>query len=293
MSAGTFRGDPLRPTFCAESLYGDTFNLLRPSSSDSLAVSSSATLYGCGPLVNLKADVSQSWQGLAATFAVDRFNSTVAVYSDFEMRASCRVDIAKGLSAFGEGLHYPKSSLYATDLMRARVGLDYHGSGPVSSARASVTDSGNTSIGASIPFAKPTSLVLGLDATSSGFDSLTMGFKFAPCRHFQISLSNCMRLKDGSQRQTASFYAEPRPNSMIGLLAAVGGDQPSEVALGMEASFKPHESVSTVKVRSFLDAFDLTSRHELLIPYGRSFISLGVELARLEPRWTARLNVVS
>ena len=220
-------------------------------------------------------------------------SSTLGLYTDGELRATGRLDAGQGLSAFAEGVHFPKGSLYAKDMMRGRVGLDYVGAGAVKSARAQVSDGGSGSVGASIPLDKATSLVVGVESALSRIDAVTLGFKFAPCHHFQVSLSNCMRLADGSNRQTASLFTEPRKGSMVGILAAIGGKQTPELALGFEATVYPHEKLPSLKLRSFLDVFELTSRHELIVPYANSSASIGVELNRMEPKWTFRLNVVS
>jgi len=291
MSTGVFRGDQIRTTFVTESLYADTFNLLRPSSWEPVVISSSYSLYGCGPFVNMRADASPAWQGLRASFAVDRLSSTFAMYTDGEARMSGRFDLGQGFSVFGEGVHFPRGSLYAKDMIRGRAGMNY--SGPFASARAHVTDSGNTSIGACLPVNKAFSVVLGADAVVSSLEAVTLGVKFAPCHHFQLSVSDCMHVNGGSHRQTASLFAEPRKASMIGVLAAIGGRQAPEVAIGFETSVKAHAQMSSFKIRSFLDVMELSSRHELVLPFLGSSAAVGVELTRLEPRWTFRINVVS
>jgi hypothetical protein len=287
----TFRGDPIKTTFCGESLYADAFNLLRPSATDPVSFMSSYTLFGCGPLVMMRADASPTWQGLRASFLFERIAGTMAIYDNSELHGACKLQLGAGLSAFSEVVHLPTSSLNVKDLVEARIGFDYIGRGPIKSARARFSDTMEGSVGACFPLNKAFSLVVGADSIMSALEAVTIGLKFAPCHHFQLSLSDSIHWGDLSHRQTVSLYSEPRKGSMIGLLAAFGHKQAVEVALGFETSLKIRDGLPSMKLKSFLDA-DSNHRHEIIVPYGRSSIAFGVEMARMERKWTARLNIV-
>ena len=220
--------------------------------------------------------VAPAWQGIRADLSTPVADASVAVYSDGEARAFGVSKLNDNSCIFLEGNGFVKGSL-VKDVVNARAGVDYDNHNG-SNARIAVSFNGTCEAGVSFPVSKETSIVLGAMSMSTRPDNVTIGVNVTPCSHFKVSLSNTFKFSEAGHRKSFSLFAEPSKGTRYAVLAAMGDRDPAEVMVGLSYENLTDSRFEGFKARSFLDVMTMGSRHELCLPFKRSYLSLGLSL---------------
>ena len=280
------RADPISPNYVGQLLYLDAFSLLRPPGEQNLSLSSFYSLFGCGPLLGMRAGITPCWQSLGFDFKQGAFAGDVVLYSDSELTGFSQWNLNEGLTVFGEGSI--KSSPHF------RFGVNYESKAIVERAQISA-DLTSLDVGASLKIWKHLNLICGSRFLTSGrLDTATIGLRFSPCSHFQVSISDV--IADGINRFTGTLYAEPQKGTKYAILLATGGGQGFDVLAGVSQAFK-NKTFKSFSIKSVVDMKTFGSRHEFILPYKenilRAGLSVGGSLKHLNPQWSLSISINS